>query len=590
MSNDAGRIQGLSATLKPSESATTARLSLCARLLAFCDSTPSRSLRPRVAKTLPILLGLAVIVGLAIVLRTIQLNESLWLDELHTAWVVADSPGLVSERAAIGNQASPWFFLVWGVTQVAGLNEIALRLPSVVAGVGLVVLAFHVARCWTGQWIAGLFVALLVALDRNCIFYAQEARPYACVQLVGLAQIFIFSRLVNQPVPLHRIAFVVLTVLLFYLHYTSVLLLAGEVAYYLALHVRQPWRPSYRWHHFLLDLSVALLCMLPASRHIVEIASRRDNWAMFIRRGPLQSVWYLFPLHLYVQVPAQVLVVAYLVCWATKWLKGKRGMRAFGRLAEVWTCDARIAPTRAATGVRPPIATSSLLCVCWLFVPLLLAWSSTYLEFARVFFLRYLIVCALAPILLCGLALAICPSRLFRMILVVVVTWLSVAQSGMIEQYTQDGRVIGDRNQDWRSAMAMINQDTQNPHWPVFIRSGLIEAAELRSSDAPQLRAYCLLPVRGIYRLQRADELLIPLSIHHSGRLSPRQRQRLENSGGGWFLLAGVPSTVSSIESELLSNWDASQYQPRIAGRRVYGNVTVLRLTVDPIPTTRDFQ
>ena len=590
MSNDADGIQGLVATLEPLEFAATTRLAACACPAAFSNEAAGGTRRLGAAKTLPTLLGLAAIVGLAIVLRTIQLNESLWLDELHTAWIVADGSAVVSERAAIGNQASPWFFLVWGVTQVAGVNEIALRLPSVVAGVGLVVLAFHVARCWTGQWIAGLFVALLVALDRNCIFYAQEARPYAGVQLVGLAQVFIFSRLVNQPVPLHRIAFVVLTVLLFYLHYTSVLVLAGEVAYYLALHVRRRWRPSYRWHHLLVDLSVALLCMLPAWQHIAEIASRRDNWAMFIRRGPLQSVWYLFPLYLYVQVPAQVLVVAYLVCWATRWLKGERGIRAFAGLAKLWTGDASSGRTRAATGARPPIATSSLLCVCWLFVPLLLAWSSTYLEFARVFFLRYLIICALAPILLCGLALAICPSRLFRTVLVGVVTWLSVTQSGMIGQYRQDGRVIGDRSQDWRSAIAMINEDTQNPHWPVFVRSGLIEAAALRSSDAPQLREYCLLPVRGIYRLQRPDDLLIPLSIHHSGRLSSRQRRRLEDSGGGWFLLAGVPSTVSSIESELLSNWDASPYQPRIAGRRAYGNVTVLRLTVDRIPPTRDFQ
>lgn len=154
--------------------------------------------QPCRAKAIGGFLALAAIVGVAITLRTIQLNESLWLDELHTAWIVVDGPGTICERAAIGNQGAPWFFLVWATTQVAGLNEIALRLPSVVAGVVLVVLAFYVARCWTGQWSAGLFVALLVALDRNCIFYAQEARPYAWVQLIGLAQVFVFYRLVTQ--------------------------------------------------------------------------------------------------------------------------------------------------------------------------------------------------------------------------------------------------------------------------------------------------------------------------------------------------------------------------------------------------------
>jgi hypothetical protein len=209
----------------------------------------------------------------------------------------------------------------------------------------------------------------------------------------------------------------------------------------------------------------------------------------------------------------------------------------------------------------------------------------TYFEVARVFFPRYLIVCALAPILFCGLAFSICPSRLFRFVCAVAVVWLSVSRSGIIEQYRHDGRVIGDRNQDWRSAVAEINEDVRHLDLPVFVRSGLIEAAGLRSSDEPRLRDYCLLPVRGIYRLQRAEDLQVPLPIHHSGRLSPDQCRLLENSGGGWFILAGRAPSISSIESELLGNWEAGPHRARIAQRRAYGYVTNLRMSIETAPT-----
>jgi hypothetical protein len=378
---------------------------------------------------------------------------------------------------------------------------------------------------------------------------------------------------------------VALTSILFYLHYTSILVLAGEAVYYVALHARRAGRPGYHWRHFLLDLALVMLCLTPALPHLMEIASRRDNWAMFIRRGPLQDIWYLFPLYLYLQVPAQIVGVAYLVHWTANWLKRRVAQETASQRGEAGTSTD---PGRAdAAGERrASVAASSLLCVCWLFVPLLLAWTSTHYEFARLFFPRYLIVCALAPILLCGTALAVCPSRLFRLVLVAAVVWLSIGHSGILEQYRRDGRVIGDRNQDWRAAVTMVNEASQGRCLPVFVRSGLIEAAELRSSDAPQLSGYCLLPVRGIYRLQRADDLLSPLSIYHSGRLTIEQREQIEKSGGGWFILAGLPSTITNVQTELLANWAESPHQPTVVEREAYGNVTVLRMTVNSIRPT----
>jgi hypothetical protein len=80
---------------------------------------------------------------------------------------------------------------------------------------------------------------------------------------------------------------------------------------------------------------------------------------------------------------------------------------------------------------------------------------------------------------------------------------LVIHSGGMIEQYRRDGRVIGDRNQDWRSAVRVLNDKASDPKTPVFVRSGLIEADRLHDSSDRRLREYCLLPVLGVYRIRR---------------------------------------------------------------------------------------
>ena len=512
------------------------------------------------------LLLLAVIACLAVALRSAQLTESLWLDELHTAWVVADGPEEICPRAAIGNQGPAYFLLVWLTTQIAGLNEIALRLPSVIAGIGLVVLSFYVARDWTGQCAAGLFAALLVAVDRNCVFYAQEARPYAWVQLLALAHVFLFHRQVYRPDRAKRVALVALGVLLFYLHYTSVLLLAAEAVYYAVLHTRSRWRPAYHWRHYLLDMGIVGLCFLPAAWHLVEIAARRGNWAMFIHQRPFRAIWYIFPLNTYVGIPLALVAASY----------------AFGWLHSLWS--RRRQQTDNSTRNRspwPPVDVRVfLLTGCWLLVPLLVAWSLTACDVARLFFVRYVVVCVVAPILFTAICFAICPSKICRAACALAVTWAVVYQGGMIWQFRRDGRVIGDRSQDWRAAIGAINESALGSDTPVFVRSGLIEAEGLRDSDDASLRAYCLLPARGIYRLRQDDGDLIPLPTTGSGRLSSAGRQRLTNAGTAWFLLLGAPDTVAHTETELLSSWQGNKGQPVVVERLKFGDVAVLRVEV----------
>ena len=148
-------------------------------------------------------------------LRLHEAGESLWVDELHTAWCAEGSLAEVASRSAIGNQSPLYFYAVWFITQVFGHSEWSLRALSLACGIALPAALFGLVRNWTsatdlpdhaetqpandGVNLAALVAALLVTFDPLAIFYAQESRPYACVQLVAVEHLFVFARCCASP-------------------------------------------------------------------------------------------------------------------------------------------------------------------------------------------------------------------------------------------------------------------------------------------------------------------------------------------------------------------------------------------------------
>lgn len=142
----------------------------------------------------PWLAGLMVglVVVLAAAVRLPYCQESFWLDELHTAWTVWDSPAEVAARAAAGNQTAPYYWGLWGWRQLAGDSERALRLSSVLLvslACGLLTLAPPLLlrhRTATG-WLSGSLAGLLLAFDPHAIFFGTELRVFPLTILLAAA-------------------------------------------------------------------------------------------------------------------------------------------------------------------------------------------------------------------------------------------------------------------------------------------------------------------------------------------------------------------------------------------------------------------
>ncbi|MEE3370191.1 MAG: glycosyltransferase family 39 protein [Planctomycetota bacterium] len=510
-----------------------------------------------------ILLGILCI-GAGI--RGWQTTESLWLDELHTGWTVSGAWSDVSGRAAVGNQTPCYFWFIWIWTRVVGHSELALRLPSLLAGVALIATVYWVLSRWTTCPWSPALCALLVALDPHMVFFSQEARPYALVQLVGLLQLLCFIHLsVGPSKPGLRTAFIATTLAGFYLHYTSLLLLSGELFAWVAMSRRRAGKPvsaetaepshrvtstGYPRHELLLDGLVILIGILPACPHLWEILQRRSNWAAFIRQpGPLGMI-QLLSLDVYLVLP--------LVGWTLSRLTGGR---------------------RAA----PSLQTAILF--WWFTVPLLLVWSLNWLDMLRLFHRRYLIAISTGPVLLCGIWLAPITKHKQKLVMAALIL-LAIQQGGMGRQWFIDGRFLNDRNQDWRGAVAYLNREARNQTLSpqsVLVGSGLIEATTL-PDGGQQLLDYCLLPVTGPYALT-SSYLISPLSNQPDQPLSAQQVTAILPKRSYWALLNARTISVRKRIDQWRKQWKRQGWRIE-TDRKTFGTLTLLRIELSPQPIT----
>lgn len=132
-----------------------------------------------------VMIAAALVFALAMALRMPSCYESLWLDELHSAWTVWADLGAVTSRAEAGHQSPVYYYGLWVWKQLAGPSELGLRLSSVLAtSLSCSVLTIGVTR-WSGTLASGITAGMVLAIERNAIFFGTELRPYAWIVLLA---------------------------------------------------------------------------------------------------------------------------------------------------------------------------------------------------------------------------------------------------------------------------------------------------------------------------------------------------------------------------------------------------------------------
>jgi len=152
------------------------------------------------------MMPLITILILGFILRLVNINQSFWLDETVQA-ITSKGPFLGLFAELKGDFHPPLYhFIVWGWAHLFGNSEIAMRLPSVLLGVGTVWLVYLIAKqllakeSLKDRWLRWLplVAAVFIATAPFHIYYSQEARMYAAGAFFTALSFYFFLRLVNQ--------------------------------------------------------------------------------------------------------------------------------------------------------------------------------------------------------------------------------------------------------------------------------------------------------------------------------------------------------------------------------------------------------
>ncbi|MGH7579603.1 MAG: glycosyltransferase family 39 protein, partial [Gemmatimonadales bacterium] len=193
--------------------------------------------------------ALVIVIAVGLGIRLFRLDfQSLWLDEVLTVQSAALPISRIVFDPEVDRNFPPLHgMLVHLFVRLLGASEIAVRLPSVLAGTISIPLIFGVARFWLGPAV-GLLTAALLAISPMHVWYSQEARPYAVFIALALAAVWFAQRLLRRPADLSsQIGFVLSASATLYCH-----LLAIPFLLFLALYLLLSTPPAGRRRALLL--------------------------------------------------------------------------------------------------------------------------------------------------------------------------------------------------------------------------------------------------------------------------------------------------------------------------------------------------
>ncbi|HEY4812575.1 MAG TPA: glycosyltransferase family 39 protein [Solirubrobacteraceae bacterium] len=167
---------------------------------------------------------------LAAVLRLSTLDlQSFWYDEAFTPVHVLHPSLWATLRSVTHTENTPplWYVLEWVDSRLLGTGEIALRLPSALAGIATVPVAWAIAHEIEGSPTrrAAIVCAVLVAVNPLFVWYSQEARAYALFVLMGAIAMLCFLRALLEPTAKRMTVFALAGALALLTHYFAVFLL-----------------------------------------------------------------------------------------------------------------------------------------------------------------------------------------------------------------------------------------------------------------------------------------------------------------------------------------------------------------------------
>ncbi len=551
--------------------------------------------------------------ALTILMRLSSCYERFWLDELHTAWCIWDGIDVVAQRASQGNQTPLYFQAMWCWKLIAGESEILLRLSSVLAVAASAAISVIAITRITANITSGILAGLIFAVESNALFFGTEFRPYPFVILftTGIlwlcGQVMATTRTKPQPAdassipqPLQRLGIVVLACAATLFHPTAgaslgVLVGLTIVACFACRISRSadqatadlPRKPKLQFH--ISDL--ICVCVIAATvlslwqSSLSESWEHRDQWRAFGLARSYQQLWTIWPWQALAVVPACIAIVATTITRAVAF--------SFGRSDD----GMKVSAIQSHPVGAWPLVFATLLLAAAVLVTTIF-FTTSFNDIVPLWHRRYFI--AVLPMLIWSAAIftgagferlaRFAPSR-YRTATLAIGAACAIAglmwYQGTTRSLTSWNPVFTGRGENWRDAVAWINEDSQ-PNEFILLDSGLIEATVLRQAqdleDTIDLGCsrYLQFPISGPYNTNRLDCTDNQLAI--SPWMKPRAAKFIFATDGNppetvWILTRSPIAAWKPLLTRIApQHWEESIY-------REYGNITVIKLST---PNTTD--
>jgi mannosyltransferase len=376
-----------------------------------------------------------------------MIGTSFWLDETGTWWIVKDGAAEAVRRAFSWSGQSPLFYLVaWLSSRVFGLNEVALRIPSVLAMTGAIYFLHRIA-----ERLYDRASATVVAFVFLCVvsFYAVDARPYALAMLCLTASTWALLRWLDANRPLDAFLYATIAALAVYAHCILSMGLAAGVIYAAVTVWKEPRRLMCL---AFLQIAIALVCvpLVPELRSFYATRSTH-TFTSLPTVGDLLAGF----------IPCSIAGALILMTWVYMAVRGRADIAG--------KCTRRAA----------------LLIGTWaLFAPLVLFLLPAFADL-RLFVDRYYSSALPGQALLVGGMLSSIRSRVVRKALLLVLGAASILAQGRLTANSHG-------NEDWRAAMAFVQKEAGPA--PVLLVSPFAEAVDFKALKDPRMRDILFAP------------------------------------------------------------------------------------------------
>lgn len=227
-----------------------------------------------------------ICLGLAIGIWFLAVRTPLWLDETGSYWQISAGFSQIWPRQYICLAFPAYSYILWFGSQLLGVSEVALRVPSILAMLGAVYLIYLCARELFGREM-GLVAAIIFSANPIVIFESIDARPYAFVALATNAAIYVLLKLRKSDSVLLAGIFGLFCALILYFHFLGAVVLPALLLGFVLL---KPGQGKAFWWQFWTALIVfagAFLPLLPGLEHLfrtgrTHVFETAPSWAVLI--------------------------------------------------------------------------------------------------------------------------------------------------------------------------------------------------------------------------------------------------------------------------------------------------------------------